>query len=83
MPGDTDAILERLTTVFKKTFHLPADTKITSSTTSADVDGWDSLAHASLIMSVEEEFGIELPMDRVYDLKDVGELIELVAAASR
>jgi len=64
--------------IIRKTFRVPESEQISRSTTSADVAGWDSLSYATLIMDVEEAFGIELPFDRVYELQDVGELVDLV-----
>jgi acyl carrier protein len=72
--------LDKIRTCVIATFHLPPETPITRATTSADVDGWDSLSHAMLIMKVEQEFALELPFDRVYDLANVGELADLVQA---
>jgi acyl carrier protein len=76
----SDATLKRVCACVISTFRLPSDTPITRETTSADVDGWDSLSHAMLIMKVEQEFAVELPFDRVYDLANVGELADLVQA---
>lgn len=73
--------LRRVRDCIVATFHLPPDASITRETTSADVDGWDSLSHAILIMKVEEEFAVELPFDAVYDLANVGELADIVDAA--
>jgi len=75
-----DETLQRVRECVIATFRLPASTPVTRETTSADVDGWDSLSHAMLIMRVEEHFGIELPIDAVIDLANVGELTDLVRA---
>lgn len=79
--GESDE--SRVAAVVKSTFQLATDMTVTAATTSADVDGWDSLSHSILIMRIEEEFEIELPVDRVYDLKDVGELVQLVSETRR
>ncbi len=73
-----DDIFERLAGVVRETFHVLPATRVLEETTSADINGWDSLSHAILIMRVEEEFGIELPIERIYSLENVGELAELV-----
>ncbi|MDE2483314.1 MAG: acyl carrier protein [bacterium] len=64
-----------------ETFRLTDDAVVTRATTSLDVDGWDSLSHALLIMNVEEAFGTELPLERTYELADVGELVDLLRDA--
>ena len=47
--------------------------------TAKEVPGWDSVAHFNLVMAVEDEFGVELDSSRIYALRNVGELISLVA----
>ena len=68
----------RIEAVVRKTFAVPNSEQIRPNTTSTDVAGWDSLSYAALVMNVEETFDIELPLDRIYDLRDVGELCDLV-----
>jgi acyl carrier protein len=62
----------------RRTFRLPEETIVTPSTTSADIEGWDSLSHALLLMEIEDVFGIELPIDRVFDLANVQDLVTLI-----
>jgi acyl carrier protein len=48
-------------------------------TTSADdVDGWDSLAHARLIMAIEDRLNVRFPGDKLFELNCVGDLVNLV-----
>jgi len=60
------------------TFRIPSGTRIDAQTTSADIEGWDSLSHAVLIMNIEEAFNVDLPLDRVYALNNVGDLVNLL-----
>jgi acyl carrier protein len=76
-----DDILRRVSAVMRTTFGLPAGYVASAETTSADIDGWDSLSHSILILGIEEQFGVELPMDRAFELHDVGELMELIQEA--
>lgn len=73
-----EPVFDRIQKVVIETFRVPAGIAINRETTSADIDGWDSLSHSLLIMNVEEAFGIDLPFDRVYELQNVGELADLV-----
>lgn len=73
-----DVIFERVREVMIRTFRAAAGTAIVNETTSADIDGWDSLSHSLLIMNVEDEFGVDLPLDRTYELQNVGELVDLL-----
>ena len=76
-----DEDFAQLAKVVRETFHAKPGVVVTPDTTAADIDGWDSLTHSVLIMRVEEEFGVELPFDRVFDLENLGALAELVRAA--
>ncbi len=75
-----DEILTELTGVIRKTFRQP-EAEVARDTTALDIDGWDSLSHTMLILDVEKHFGVRLPADRVYELSDVGELVDLIADA--
>jgi len=44
----------------------------------SDVDGWDSLAHVRLLLTVERKFGIKFNAVEVGKLKNAGELAELI-----
>ena len=64
---------ERLTDVFRAVFN-DETIEITDSTTADDVEAWDSIAHISLIFSVEEEFGIKFSTSDLSGLGSVGDL---------
>lgn len=81
MNTSDDEIFRQIQAIVRKTFRLPDDAAIDVTTTSADVEGWDSLSHAVLIMNVEQAFHTDLPLERVYGLKDLGELAKLVREA--
>ena len=61
--------------------------KIRRATTAADIDGWDSVSHATLIMTLEEQYTIRFSDDEIYTLGDAGELydriIEYISADRR
>lgn len=40
-----------------------------------DVQGWDSLTHISLIMAIEEAFGIRFTTREVMGFQNVGEML--------
>lgn len=46
--------------------------------TAADVEGWDSLAHVRLLLTVERKMGIRFNAAEAGKLKNVGELLELI-----
>ena len=71
-------ILEQTAEIIRETFQQD-DVEIDRETTALDVDGWDSLSHTMLLLEVETHFKVRLPADRVYELANVGELVDLVA----
>lgn len=73
-----DQILEQIAEIIRETFQQD-DAEIDRETTALDVDGWDSLSHTMLLLEVETHFKARLPADRVYELANVGELVDLVA----
>lgn len=71
-----EEVFARLADVFRDVFDR--EVALTDATTAADVDGWDSLTHITLIGGVEDEFGVKFPMKDVVRLKNVGEMADLV-----
>lgn len=41
------------------------------------IDTWSSLAHVALLAQVEEELGIDIPIEEAADLRSLGQIIEL------
>lgn len=72
-----EEIYEKLTEVFMDVFDVE-DITISDTTTAADVEGWDSLTHISLIASVEDEFDIKFDMKAIQGLKNVGEMVNII-----
>jgi acyl carrier protein len=46
--------------------------------TAAEVVGWDSLSHISIISEIEEEFKIRFKLKELNKLKNIGSLIDVV-----
>ena len=71
-------IIERLNEVFQNVFD---DDEITvdRDTTATDIEDWDSLEHIRLIAAVEREFGVKFTMKEVSAMKNVGEMMDIIA----
>lgn len=52
-------------------------------TTAAEVPGWDSLAHVSIMFSIEERFGIRFSEQEFTGFATVGELVQMVYAKTQ
>ncbi len=74
-----EAIYETLTEVFQDVFD-DEDLQINDQTTADDIEDWDSLTHITLLSAVEEEFDIRFDMKAVHGLKNVGEMVDLIAS---
>lgn len=69
--------LDRIQDIMRDLFDED-DLTISPGTTAEDVEDWDSMNHVRLIVEIERDFGIELPITEVNRLKNVGELIALI-----
>lgn len=76
---DEAQIYSRLAGVFNEVFD-DETIKITPQLRAKDVDGWDSLTHIRLILSVEKAFKIRFTTAEVGNLENVGDLVALIRA---
>lgn len=70
-------ILEKVIEICKDVFE-DDDLILTESSSSSDVEEWDSLSHLSLISDVEDEFSIKLTLDEISSSKNLGELVSAI-----
>ena len=73
----TEEVLQKLTPVFHSVFD-DDELVVKPNLTAADVDGWDSLSHIRLMLTVEKTFGIKFAASEIGKLKDVGDLAHLI-----
>ena len=72
-----EEVFERLNKVFRDVFD-DDDITVTETTTSADIDDWDSLEHINLVAAVEQEFGMKFTMGQVVTMKNVGGMVDII-----
>jgi acyl carrier protein len=72
-----DQIKTELTGIFRQVFDDPSLT-LREDMTASEVEGWDSLSHITLIVSIERSFHIKLTLAEIQRLNDVGALIRLI-----
>jgi acyl carrier protein len=76
---DEAQIYSRLAEVFADVFD--EDTiQITPELSAKDVDGWDSLTHIRLILTIEKAFKIKFSTSEIGRLENVGDLVSLIKA---
>ena len=71
-------LLERLQPIFRDVLDDPA-LVVTRASNGHTVAGWDSLAHINLVSAIEQEFGIRFALGELQQLKDVGDMLDLMA----
>jgi acyl carrier protein len=70
-------IITRLEPIFRDVFDQP-NLKIDRQSTAKTVEGWDSLTHVTLVISIEQEFKIKFGLGELQDLENVGQMAELI-----
>ena len=75
--SDAGSIRGRLNIIFQEVFDDDS-IQISDETTAQDIDDWDSVAHITLVLSVEEEFGVQLNAAEVGKLENVGAMVKLL-----
>lgn len=79
---DEAQIYTRLSEVFHDVFDEDS-IKLTPTLSAKDVDGWDSLTHIRLILTVERAFKIKFSTSEIGKLENVGDLAMLIKAKTR
>ena len=51
---------------------------VTPELTANDVEGWDSVSHITLVVAIEEAFGIKFKSAELEKMKNVGQLVEQI-----
>lgn len=70
-------VLEKVKAILSEQFDVEEDS-ITADTSIADDLGADSLDVVDLLMSIEDEFEIEVPDEEIDSIKTVGELVKYI-----
>ena len=72
-----EEIFNRVQEIFREVFN--DDTIVINDTTNAeDIEEWDSFNHINLVSAIEEAFNIRFALGELQELKDVGDMINLM-----
>ena len=63
-------LLDILTTILGK--------NVDESCSAETIESWDSLTHIEIIITIEEEFGIKIPQEKIPELKSFKNLLEII-----
>lgn len=73
--------MEKLAGVFEEVFGTPVELR--DDMTAADVEDWDSIAHVTLILATEEQFGVRFDSSEIANAGDVGDFVGLIESKQR
>ena len=76
---EVEALYEKLTGIFREVFD-DDEIELRPDLAARDVDGWDSLRHVRLILTIEKAFGVTFGAAEVGRLQNVGDLVNLIQA---
>ena len=72
-----EMVYERLNPVFRDFFD-DESIMLSDETTADDIEDWDSFEHINLIVAIESEFSITIPMGKTLTMKNVGEMVDTI-----
>lgn len=70
-------ISEKLKNLILRELNL-SDYNLQDNTLAKDVPGWDSLKNFTIILAIEEEFGVKFLTEEILSIKNVGDLQKLI-----
>lgn len=73
------ALTERVATLFEKVFGIEASA-FSPDMVPEDVLRWDSLGHMTLVMDLEDTFGVHFEVDEITEMSSGRKIIELLRA---
>ena len=77
MNDDLLPIFRQLNLVFQDVFDDDR-VEVNTTTTAEDIDGWNSLAHIRLMVSIEKAFKLRFSAAEISSLKNVGDMALLI-----
>ena len=72
-----EEVFEKLNTVFRENFD-DDEINLTDSTSSADIEDWDSLEQINLVVAIQDTFGIKFNIDEANAMKNVCEMADAI-----
>jgi acyl carrier protein len=74
---DDNQILSEVADIIRDVLDLP-DLVVTRDTTAETVEGWDSFNHINIVVAIEAHFRLKIHTAEIEEVKNVGELVDLV-----
>jgi acyl carrier protein len=74
---DITSTIEEIQPIFQDVLDQP-NLRLSATSNASNVDDWDSLAHISIVSAIEKHFRIKFTLAELQNLKNVGEMAELI-----
>jgi acyl carrier protein len=74
---ENTTILQELEPIFRDVLDQP-NLELTSQSSAANVDDWDSLSHVNLVVAIEKRYKIRFALGELEELKNVGDMAQLI-----
>ena len=74
---EKQSIFDAVQEIFRDNFD-DEELEITRDTCADDIEDWDSLEQINLLTAMERKFGLKFQLSDVRDLKNVGDLLDLI-----
>ena len=75
-------VLERVQALVAEALQVPAD-QVTPGLAFGDIKEWDSMGHMSVMMLLEEKFGIEIDADTIGTLTSIPAICAYIEKGSK
>lgn len=70
-------IIKQITGIFKTV--LQHDRVVLNETTTThDIDGWESATHMMIISEIENHYNVEFELNELWEMKNIGDLIQVL-----
>ncbi len=70
---------EALRQLLADAFEVSRD-QLTADATQQTIESWDSLHHLQMVMALEQHYGMQIPSERIPEIKSVADIIQIVEA---
>lgn len=68
---------EKVKRIIADTLHVPLET-VTLDLSIGDIKEWDSMGNIAIIAALEEQLGIEFPIDELFELTSVKAFVDKI-----
>lgn len=72
-------IMSELEQIFMDVF-AREDIQLSETTSTGDVEGWDSLMHITILEAVQNQYSIAFELDEIVEMKTVGDILQAIVS---